>query len=95
MAIATVKSTYSLDVATVQRLEHLAALWETSKSAALRRAVLIASEQTQPTGGDKLRALKALQERLALDAREVAQWRSEVTRERHGGSDRRLHRLSR
>lgn len=95
MAIATVRSTYSLDLDTVQRLEQLAALWNTSKSGALRRAIQVASEQTRDTGSAKLKALRQLQQRLALDADSAAAWCSDVTEERRRASERRLARLPR
>ena len=95
MATVTVRSTYSLDLDTVRRLEHLAALWNTSKSGALRRAVQVASTQAQGAGSAKLEALKQLQQRLALDAEGVAAWRRDVAQERRGTSAYRLDRLLR
>ena len=93
MATATVRSTYSLDLDTVQRLEGLAKRWDTSKSGALRRAIKEASERAGPAGSEKVEALRELQQMLALDAEGVARWRAEVRRERHGASERRMSRL--
>ena len=93
MATVTVRSTYSLDLETVRRLEALAKRWETSKSGALRRAIRLASEDARPTVNEKLAALDELQRLLALDERSAAEWCAEVRRERHGSSERRLSRL--
>lgn len=95
MAIATVRSTYSLDLDTIQRLEHLAAHWRTSKSGALRRAIQVASEQAHAAGHAKLEALKQLQQRLALDADGVSAWCRDVTAERQRTSAHHLDRLAR
>lgn len=94
MATATVRSTYSLDLDTVQQLERLAAFWKTSKSGALRRAIQVAAEQTHGPNHAKLEALKQLQQRLALDAEGVAAWCRDVAEERRGASTHRLSRLS-
>ena len=94
MATATVRSTYSLDLETVQRLEDLAALWKTSKSGALRRAIHTVSKQTEGASNAKLDALKQLQQRLALDAEGVAAWCRDAERERQRASTHRLDRLS-
>ena len=93
MATATVRSTYSLDLETVQRLEHLAAVWKTSKSGALRRAIHTVSEQTHGASNAKLDALKQLQQRLALDAEGVAAWCRDVDQGRQRASTHRLDRL--
>lgn len=95
MAITTVRSTYSLDLDTVQRLAHLAELWDTSKSGALRRAIKVASEQARPANNEKLEALRQLQQRLALDTESVADWRREMEHERRGASAHRMERLPR
>lgn len=95
MATTTIRSTYSLDLDTFQRLEHLAAVWNTSKSGALRQAIRVASEQTQESGHAKLGALKQLQRRLALDADGVATWCQGVADERRHTSAYRLRRLPR
>lgn len=93
MATVTVRSTYSLDLDAVQRLEGLAKRWNTSKSGALRRAIKEASERVSPAGSEKVEALRQLQQMAALDADGVARWRAEVRRERQGASERRMSRL--
>ena len=95
MATATVRSTYSLDLDTVRRLEDLAKLWNTSKSGALRRAIKVASEQARPASNEKLEALDQLQQLLALDVESAAEWCREVEQERRAASEHRMSRLSR
>ena len=46
MAKMTIRSTYSFDAETVQKLDRLAEHWNTSKSEVLRRAVDKIAEQT-------------------------------------------------
>ncbi len=94
MATATVRSTYSLDLDTVRRLEDLAKQWNTSKSGALRRAIKVASEQARPASNEKLEALDELRRLLALDADSAAEWCREVEQER-AAWERRMSRQSR
>lgn len=54
--MVTVRSTYSPDLDTARRLDSLDALWTTSKSGALRRAIEAAAEQTHDIGYAKLEA---------------------------------------
>ena len=86
MAILTVKSTYSLDVETVQQLEGLAKHWNTSKSAALRRAIRTAAGRALPLNTEGLDALDRLQRLLSLDRQTAADWENGVKRERHAAS---------
>ena len=94
MATVTVRSTYSLDLDTVRRLEDLARQWNTSKSGALRRAIKVASEQARPASNEKLEALDELRRLLALDADSAAEWYREVEQER-ASWERRMSRQSR
>ena len=86
MAIPTIKSTYSLDVETVQQLEGLAKHWNTSKSAALRRAIRTTARRTLLLSTESLDALDRLQRRLNLDQQTATEWENEVKRERHSAS---------
>ena len=88
MAIITVKSTYSLDVETASQLESLAKYWNTSKSAALRRAIRSAAEQALPEGGERLNALDRLQDLLALDRESASGWENQVRQGRRATSTR-------
>ena len=82
MATVTVKSTYSLDVDTVRKLEDLAKRWRTSKSAALRRAINAAAKQADSIDNEGLDALDRLQSLLALDQETAGLWADQVRQER-------------
>lgn len=82
MASTTVKSTYSLDVATVRLLEGLAKRWSTSKSGAIRRAIRTVAHQTLPGENPELEALDRLQNLLALDPEDAAAWERGIRTER-------------
>ena len=83
MAIPTIKSTYSLDIETVRQLDGLAKHWNTSKSAALRRAIRTAARRVLPPNTESLEALGRLQRLLSLDQQTAAEWENEVKCERH------------
>lgn len=89
MATTTIKSTYSLDVETVRKLEAMARRWKVSKSEALRRAIRSAAESGDPGTGEKLRALDRLQKKLDLSAAELRRWEREATAERRAASEHR------
>ena len=82
MATVTVKSTYTLDVDTVRKLEDLAKHWRTSKSGALRRAIHAAAKQADSVGNEALDALDRLQSLLALDQETAGLWADQVRQER-------------
>ena len=88
MATVSVKSTYSLDVETVRQLEGLAKQWNTSKSAALRRAIRSAAKQARSDDNEALDALDCLQGLLALDRGSAGAWADEVRRERRAAAER-------
>lgn len=90
MASQSIKSTYTLDVPTVNLLEDLARGWRVSKSAALRRAIREAAVRDASLAEEKLRALDELQRRLALDQTAATAWMQEVHRERLASTRRRL-----
>jgi predicted transcriptional regulator len=90
MAIPTVKTTYSLDVETVRKLEAMARRWNVSKSEALRRAIRAAARQGLPNEGhDALKALDRLQQSLNLGAEAADQWKKSTRAERQASSKRR------
>ena len=95
MAKMTIRSTYSLDVGTVQKLDRLAEYWKTSKSDALRRAIDKMADRTLRDRADALEALKQLQKRVAEAGIDVEQWARNVERERQESSKRRLDKLGR
>ncbi len=91
MATMTIKSTYSLDVDTVRQLESLAKHWNTSKSAALRRAIGSAAAGVHSDRNEALEALEALddlQDMLALDQDSAHAWVDEIMRERKARTSR-------
>ena len=88
MATITVKSTYSLDVETVRRLDELAKRWNTSKSGALRRAIQSAAKQARSDHDEALDALDRLQALLALDRESARAWADEVRQERRAAAER-------
>ena len=66
MAVTTIKTTYSLDVETVEKLEALARRWNVSKSEALRLAIRGATELAPPGSEDAINALDELQQSLDM-----------------------------
>ncbi len=88
MATITIKSTYSLDVETVQRLDDLAKHWNTSRSGALRRAIHSAARQVGSDHDKAIEALDRLQGLLALDRDSAQAWADEVRRERRATAAR-------
>lgn len=88
MAIPTIKSTYVMDVETVQALEKIARRWKVSKSEALRRAIRAVAEQPGSESVDALRALDELQRSLTLTPSTARAWVRAVRRERAAASQR-------
>lgn len=89
MATTTIKTTYSLDVETVRKLEELARRWQVSKSEALRRAIRAASQMSSPGGEEAAKALDQIQDSLRLKDSEVRQWERTTRLERQSSSKRR------
>jgi hypothetical protein len=104
MTAPRIKATYTLDAETVELLEKLARVWRTSKSGALRRALMIAGS-TEPALSpradrssrtrrkahidDRLAALRELQDGLELSERDAQQWVAKVREARRSWPDRR------
>jgi Ribbon-helix-helix protein, copG family len=82
MAVPMIKSTYSLDLDTVRKVERLAARWKVSKSEVLRRAVAVAAKEEAPADLTPLEALRKLQDHLKLTPQQAREWEAEVRRER-------------
>lgn len=87
MASPSIKSTYSLDLASVRALEDLAARWQVSKSEALRRAIHGASLTGDASGASV--ALDSLQAKLALTPAEARRWSTRARSERRAASSKR------
>ena len=90
MAKMTIRSTYSFDVETVQKLDRLAEHWNTSKSEALRRSIDRVAGQTLRNCEDAIAALEELQRRVAESGIDVEKWAEETRKMRQESS---LHRL--
>jgi hypothetical protein len=82
MATATVKTTYSLDIETVETLGRMARRWKVSRSEALRRAIRAVAERERELGRDPLEVLDALQRSLALTPDRARDWAGDVLVER-------------
>jgi hypothetical protein len=83
-----VKSTYSLDVATVATLEKMARRWGAPKSEALRRAIRAAAQSDPLPEQDPLKAFAALQRSLELSPAKARAWTKRVRSERRSSSAR-------
>ena len=82
MVTMTIKSTYSLDPATVHAIADLARRQGVSKSEALRRAVRLAAGRN----GGALEALDDLQASISLDGTAAGTWSTSQRRERRASS---------
>ncbi len=80
MATTSVRSTYSLDVETMRRIENLARRWDVSKSEVLRRAVRMADEQTAVS--ERVAAFKQLQATVNLTPGKADAWVDRIRAER-------------
>lgn len=76
----TVKSTFVLDLESAEALERLARDWEVSKSAALRRAILVAA--TQGATIDRVALFRRLQRAAALSPGAARRWAGKARAER-------------
>jgi hypothetical protein len=91
MAVTTIKTTYALDVQTVQKLEQLARKWGISKSEALRRVIQNAEEARRAESSSQaIHALDRLQSKIGMDSKQAAQWIRRMKTERRGASVKRL-----
>jgi predicted transcriptional regulator len=88
MAVTTIKSTYSLDVETVKKLEELARRWNVSKSEAMRRAIRAATKLAPPGAEDAIRALDELQQSLDMRTDLAQKWEETARDERRASSKR-------
>lgn len=80
MASITVKSTYSLDLATAKTMELLAKLWQVPKSEVLRRAIAKAAqeESLSPSSNPQLQAFCSLQKKVNLTPKQTRTWQKEI-----------------
>ena len=89
MARTTIKSTYSLDVETVRKLETMASRLGITKSEALRRAIRAAAGESSSEQRQSVAALEKLQRSLNLTNAAASDWASRTRGERRSGSRRR------
>ena len=82
MAIPNIKSTYSLDIESVRKLESLAQRWKVSKSEVLRRAIRLAAAGGYEQHDSRLAALDQLQSRVRERRIDVSDWARGVRSER-------------
>lgn len=94
MAKMTIRSTYSLDVETVQKLQGLAEHWKTSKSDALRRTIDKVAGQVLHNREDAIKALEELQRRAAETGFDVEKRVEEIRKERRASSRKSLKWMS-
>lgn len=87
MATPTVKTTYSLDLDTIQALEDLARRWGVSKSEALRRVIRAAAGRPKAST-DAIEALNDLQRSLALTPAKARSWARQARAGRKESSER-------
>src|SRR3989442_13714746 len=85
MAMTTIRSTYALDVETMQVLKRIAHKWKLSKSEALRRAIRAAERRKPRAPNNALRALDRLQRPLRLNPAKT-QASARQARLAHGGA---------
>lgn len=84
--MAGLKSTYTLDVDTIRKLERLAARWRVSKSEALRRAIDEAAREDGAFSATPLESLKRLQQSIHLSKKELEVWACNSRRQRLSSS---------
>jgi hypothetical protein len=89
MARVSIRSTYALDVETVEALERMARRLRVSKSEALRRAIHAAAGEADAPSNKAMRALDELQRSLDLTAARAEAWSRRTRNERRSGSSRR------
>jgi hypothetical protein len=78
-----IKSTYSLDSTSIDRIRHLAKRWQISKTAVLRRALQIASQREMAASPEaKIAALHRLQKKLRETGVDFARWKRDTKRGR-------------
>jgi Ribbon-helix-helix protein, copG family len=88
VASTLIRSTYTLDVETVEMLERLARQWAVSKSEALRRAIRAAAEQGMSGEREaRLSAWRQLQTGVGLTRGRAKVWERQMREERRAWRD--------
>ncbi len=78
MAAAVTKSTYSLDAASLARLQRLSHRWHVSKTEAIRRALAKAEESDRPSVEDRIAALRELQRMTKERGIDLEKWQQTI-----------------
>jgi hypothetical protein len=78
-----IKSTYSLDSTSIDRIRHLAKRWQISKTEVLRRALQIASQHEMAASPEaKIVALRRLQKKFCEAGVDFDRWKRDTKRGR-------------
>ncbi len=75
---STTKATYSLDSATLEKLNRLSHRWQVSKTEVLRRAVHQAAEMAAPSPEERLAALHTLQQWVKEKRIDLEKWKKTI-----------------
>jgi predicted transcriptional regulator len=86
MASTMVKSTFTLDVETAERLERLARAWGVSKSEVLRRAIRAAPDLPAEVPHPALASFERLQAARKRSAVSAQQWARDAREQRRSAS---------
>jgi DNA repair photolyase len=72
------KSTFSLDLESLERLNRLSRLWQVSKTEALRRALTRAEQSAAPSAEERIAALHRLQRKLKAKRVDFEAWKKTI-----------------
>jgi predicted DNA-binding protein len=89
MASIMVKSTFTLDVETAERLERLARAWGVSKSEVLRRAIRAAPDMPAEAPHPALALFERLQAGRKRSAASAQKWARDAREQRRSASGKR------
>ena len=76
--MATSKSTFSLDLESLDRLKRLSRHWQVSKTEVLRRALARAEQSDAPSPEERIAALRRLQRKLKAKGVDFEAWKKAI-----------------
>jgi hypothetical protein len=76
--MATSKSTFSLDLKSLDRLNRLSRHWQVSKTEVLRRALARAEQSDAPSAEERIAALRRLQLKLKAKGVDFEAWKKAI-----------------
>jgi hypothetical protein len=76
--MATSKSTFSLDLESLDRLNRLSRHWQVSKTEVLRRALARAERSDVPSAEERIAALRRLQRKLKAKGVDFGAWKKAI-----------------